>query len=257
MKFFRHYIVAVHHFTRMPLSVELGQWAGAEALAARPRDVYWPAVGWCVGLVACVTFAAVGLLLHGNAFAPLTAAVASTMATALLTRAFHEEGLANFADGLRTPTLPGLGTFGVLALVLVMLAKVSLLAILAGHSPAAVLLALLCAHVVTRFWPLILVRTLPPGLAPDSRAAFISGPITLRDLALAAAWCLPALAAAVAVRGAPFAVLALLFSGAAMWGMKMILQSRSKGPTADALGATQQVCEVGFYLGAAIAWGAG
>lgn len=257
MEYLRQYLVALQHFTRMPLSGGLGEWAGIRQGEMHARAVYWPGVGWFVGLVACVSFAAIGLLLQDGVFAPLVAAVGSTMATVLLTRAFHEESLARFADALRLPGRDGPGHAGVIALVLVLLAKVALLGVLASHSPVAVLLALPCAHIVTRFWPLVVVRLIPYALEISPKNDPLTNPITNRDLGLAAAWCVPALVGAMVFQGIAFVLLALLFSGAALWLMKFVQERRHRGFTSDGLGATQQLCELAFYFGAAISLAVG
>ena len=94
-----------------------------------------------------------------------------TLATVVITGGFHEDGLADITDGLggsydRERALDimkdsRIGAFGAMALVLVLLAKVSLLALLGAHSLSAALCALLGGHVLSRWWPLCLVRTLP------------------------------------------------------------------------------------------------
>ena len=92
------------------------------------------------------------LALPGSSFTALAAGVGCTIATALLTGGFYERGLASVADGLwggsdRETALehmrnPGFGVHAAMALALGLLAKISLLAILASYSPVAVLAAL-------------------------------------------------------------------------------------------------------------------
>jgi hypothetical protein len=130
----------------------------------------------------------------------LAAAVASTICTVWLTGAFHEDGLADLVDGLggsadRDRALEimkdsRIGAFGAIALVLALLLKVALLATLASVSPTAVLAALLAAHVVSRFWPLVLIRTLAyVGDAAGSKSKPLAERITPAALWLGAAWC--------------------------------------------------------------------
>lgn len=238
MEFLRPYFVAVHAFTRLPVTGALDDLPATPSTAAADPSHY-PGVGLLVGAVACVAFAATGLLLHAGASAALSAAVACTVATTLVTGAMHERALQDLGDRW--------GRFGVLALVLVVLAKVSLLAVLDAHSPAAVMLALLGAHVVSRAWPLMIARTLPRG-----EGAPALGPIERRSLYEATAWCLVPLAAMAFVSGPAAAVLGLASSGAAAWWMKRALTRRAQAFDTDALGATQQLCEVAFYLAAAV-----
>jgi adenosylcobinamide-GDP ribazoletransferase len=265
VEFLRQYLVAVQFFTRVPVTGTLAQWTGHSPEMLRASAAHFPGVGWLAGLVACASFALAALLLHGSPFTPVVAAIACTAATILFTGAFHEDGLADTADGLgghaeRDKALAimkdsRLGTYGVLALVLALMMKVSLLAVLAGQSEAGVLLALFAAHAVSRFAPLMIVRQLAyAGDADTSKSKPLAERIGTRELAIAGAWCAPPLLLALAVRGAAFVILPLLLAALAWWWMKHILARRLQGFTGDALGATQQVCEIAFYLGAAIAW---
>ena len=234
---------------------------------------HFPGVGWLVGVVACAAFALVGLLLPGSPFAPLAAAVGCTVATLMVTGGAHENSLARIADSLGAPVSAAraleimkdsrIGSFGVLALVLALLAKVSLLAVLAAQSPVAVLVALLAGHVVSRFWPLLLARGLPgmPGIAYLGEAGIagqlLAEPIAPRALGIAGAWCVVALAIAWLAQGAAFAILPVLASGLALLWMQRMFARRLQGFTDDGVGATQQVGEIAFYFGAAVGLGVG
>jgi adenosylcobinamide-GDP ribazoletransferase len=263
VSFLREYLVALQFFTRMPVSGALAQWAGFHPDLLRASAAHFPGVGWLVGLTACTLFALVGLALPGSPYEPLAAGVGCTIATVLLTGGFHENGLSHVADGLggnvqRDQALQimrdsRIGGYGMLALALTLLAKVSLLALLAEQSPTAVLAALLAAHVLSRFWPLLLVRTLAHvGDSASAKSKPLAERIGVRGLAIGAAWCIAPLGIAVLSQGAGFVIMALLFSGLALWSMQRLFARRLQGFTGDCLGATQQVCEIAFYLGAAV-----
>src|SRR5690606_38366254 len=115
---------------------------------------------------------------------PLVAAVACTMATAILTGALHEGALLRLADA----TGAGHGT---LALVLVLAAKFALLAALADASEPAVITALLAAHVVSRF----LLVVAHWAASPDSDT---------RSLRVGALWCIVPLLLLVPAEGVAF-----------------------------------------------------
>ena len=250
----------------MPVTGALAQWAGFSPDLLRASAAHFPGVGWLAGLLACTAFALLGLALPDGPYAPLVAAVGCMAATAWLTGGSHEDSLAAVADGLggsatRLEALdimkdPRLGSRGALALGLALIAKVSLLAVLAAHSPAAVLAALLAAHVLSRFWPLVLIRTMP-YIGDATAGKPLADRIDLRALGIAAAWCVLPLAVAVLAQGAAFALIAVIFSGLALLWMQRWFMRRLEGFTSDCMGAAQQVCEIAFYLGAAIALGVG
>lgn len=265
--FARHYLLAVQFFTRLPVTGALADWVGYSPERLRASAAHFPGVGWLVGLAACAAFALFAFALPATPFTPFVAAVAATACTVLLTGAFHEDGLADLADGLggsldRERALEimkdsRIGAFGAIALVLALLAKIGLLSVLACAAPASVFAALLAAHVMSRFWPLLIVRTLPyvADLA-GSKSKPLADRITGQALFAAAAWCIVPLAIAALVQGLPFLLSALAASGIAFVLMHRWLARGLHGFTGDALGATQQVCELAFYLGAAFALGA-
>ena len=264
MSFLRHYLIALRFFTRVPVTGTLAQWAGFTPDMLRASVAHFPGVGWLVGIVGCVVFALLGLALPEGDFTPFAAAVGSTIATVLLTGGTHENGLAHTADGLGSGAEPQraleilqdsrLGAFGVMALALALLAKVSLLAVLAARSPAAVLAAVLAGHVLSRFWPLLLMRSMP-GAQADG--AFDRGPLSERlvstDLAIAAAWCVVAMAIAGLAQGMAFVFIGMAASALALVWLRRMLARGLKALTVHALGAAQQVGEVAFSLGAAVA----
>lgn len=261
--FLRHYLLAVQYFTRVPVTGTLAAWVGFTPDMLRASAPHFPGVGWLVGMAAAVTFAVLSLLLPDTTMTPLAAAVGCTVATVLLTGAFHEGGLAALADGLAggaereralAPVKDSrLGVDGALALLLALAAKITLLGVLAARSPGAVLTVLLAAHTVSRFWPLVLVHTLPHIGDAGASSRPLADHIERRALAVAAAWCIVPLALMALTHGAGFMLAALAASGLALWGIRRLLARRLQGFTADGLGAAQQVCELAFYLGAAVA----
>jgi adenosylcobinamide-GDP ribazoletransferase len=264
--FLRHYLLAVQFFTRLPVTGGLARWVGFSPDMLRASAAHFPGVGWLVGLAACMAFAGVSWLLPTTVFTPLAAAVAATACTVWLTGAFHEDGLADLVDGLggsadRDRALEimkdsRIGAFGALALVLALLARVALLAVLAAVSPIAVLAALLVAHVVSRFWPLVLIRTLAyVGDAAGSKSKPLAERITPAAVWVGAAWCSVPVALAVLAQGALVVLAGIGASAFAAWWMRRLLVRRLGGFTGDALGATQQLGELAFYVGAAVALG--
>ena len=276
-QFIRHYLLAVQFFTRIPVTGRLADWVGFSPAMLRASAAHFPGVGWLIGaLVAGFT----ALLLTGlpdSVFSPLVAAVWGTALGVLLTGAFHEDGLADVADGLggspdRDRALiimkdSRVGAFGAIAVVLMLLAKVSLLALLGSLSSLMLCTALFLAHVVSRTWPLLLIRFMPHvGDAAGSKSKPLADQISGLSLVTALLWCFMALVLVaygqVAIdlivfsedSAALFRVfaMALLASGVAFLLMWRWFWQRLAGFTGDCLGATQQVCELAFYLGLAV-----
>lgn len=275
VQFVREYLIAVQFFTRIPITGRLAGWVGYSPELLRASAAHFPGVGVLVGGAAAAVFALAQALLPDTTFAPLLAAAFATLATVLLTGGFHEDGLADVADGLggshdRERALEimkdsRVGAFGALALVLALLCKVALLALLGSlqvapvdardaglslwHAPAA----LWTGHVVSRFMPLLLIRWLPHvGDRATSKSKPLADQISLNRLLLAFLWCFMALAIAgialnamALIVGCSVAVLALLW-------LARLFKRRLQGFTGDCLGATQQVCEIAFYLGLAV-----
>jgi adenosylcobinamide-GDP ribazoletransferase len=268
MQFIRHYLLAVQFFTRIPVTGRLAQWVGYSPAMLRASAAHFPGVGWLVASVACAVYAAVMLAFPASAATPLAAAVASTISTVLMTGGFHEDGLADVADGLggsheRHRALEimkdsRVGAFGAMALVLALLAKVSLLAVLGSQGLAVALASLGGAHVLSRLCPLVLVRTLTHvGDVAGSKSKPLADQITPAALLIAASWCAVPLGLVGRAEGVVFLAAAALASALALGWMWRLFARRLQGFTGDCLGATQQVTEIAFYLGALLALGAG
>lgn len=262
--FLRHYLVAVQFFTRLPVTGPLAEWVGYSPAMLRASAAHFPGVGWLVGIAGCAAFAASWMLLPEGVFTPLAAAVAATACTAWMTGAFHEDGLADLIDGLggsadRERALEimkdsRIGSFGAVALMLALLSKISLLAVLGTVSLSAAAAALLASHAVSRFWPLLIIRTLTHvGDAGASKSKPLADALARGALASGAAWCVVPLALAALAQGAGFALAGVAASALAFLWMHHLLWRRLQGFTGDGLGATQQACELAFYFGAACA----
>ena len=275
MNFLREFLLAIQFFTRIPITGALAEWVGFSPAMLRASAAHFPGVGVVVGAVAAAVYALLAALLPDTAFAPLVAAVLSTVATALLTGGFHEDGLADVADGLggsydKARALEimkdsRVGAFGAMALSLALLAKVALLALLGSVDGAPdgadeahfkgwyVCTALFAGHVVSRTLPLLLVYWLPHvGDTAASKSKPLADQISVSRLLTAFAWCFVALALVLWAQAATDLIVACGFSVLAVLYMHRLFKRRLQGFTGDCLGAAQQVCEIAFYLGLAI-----
>ena len=277
LQFVRHYLLAIQFFTRIPITGPLAAWVGFSPAMLRASAAHFPGVGLLVGFATASTL--YGLLVHlpVSPFTPLVAAALSTAVGVLITGAFHEDGLADVADGLggtlnRERALEimkdsRIGAFGAIALVLVLLCKVALLALLGSLHASVVCSALLLGHVLSRFWPLLIIRLLPHvGDVAGSKSKPLADQISLAALGVALLWLAIALgllvyaqplftdwplqnAGAQLVQALLVATLASAIAFMLLWRW---FKLRLQGFTGDCLGTTQQVCEIAFYLGWAL-----
>jgi adenosylcobinamide-GDP ribazoletransferase len=242
----------VQYFTRVPVPA----WVGHSAAQLDGSARYFAAVGLLLGLYSAAAYAVAAALWN-----PPVAALLATAATVLATGAFHEDGLADTIDGLgggmtRERALEimkdsRVGTFGVLALLLVVGLKVTLLG--SGALPA-VIVALPAAHAASRWLASSVIwRSRYVRLDDSSRAKPVTSSLDTRGVALGALWVGPALAACIWASW-PATVAALLAAVAVRAWLLRWFERRLGGYTGDALGATQQLTEVAFYLGWFAAW---
>ncbi len=265
--FLRHFLIALQFFTRIPVTGRLADWVGFSPAMLRASAAHFPGVGWVVGGLTAAVFWGLTQALPAQPASVWVVAVLSTVFSVWLTGAFHEDGLADTADGLggavsRERALDimkdsRIGSYGAIALVLALVTKVALLGLLAQAGGARLAaLALFAAHVTSRLMPLLVIRTLAHvGDTPSSKSKPLAESIGTRGLITGLLWWAPALAlAGWLAPGAPWlpAVLGALVGLAWMW---RLLQRRLGGFTGDGLGATQQLSELLFYLGMALALG--
>ena len=203
----------------------------------------WPLVGALLGLLAAML--ASGLLALGIPSGPVAAAVLASLA--LLTGALHEDGLSDTADGLlggrsrerRLEIMKDsrIGSFGALALLLVVLASWSALEALIAQG--AFWGPLIAAAALSRAPMAVAMAALPParpgGLSagtgrpsPAVAGAAMGLALVLALLTLGSAAMAPVLAAA------------LLPALLALAAQRMI-----GGQTGDILGACQQLAFAG------------
>lgn len=265
MQALRHFLLAVQFFSRIPVTGRLAAWVGWSPQMQRASAAHLPGVGWLVGLWAALLLALAQQWLTPTPWTALLAALISIAGTLWLTGGFHEDGLADVADGLggslsaeralEVMKDSRLGAYGVMALVMALLGKAALIALLTTASPAPVLLMVCCAHVLSRFAPLVLMRNLPHvGLAAASKSLYVAGQqLGWRGLAVGALWCLPALALLCWLGSALLMLKTLAACALVTWLLQRWLRRRLGGMTGDCLGACQQLNELAILFATAIA----
>jgi adenosylcobinamide-GDP ribazoletransferase len=242
---FRDLLTAFQFLTRIPVPAAHFH---TDSLAESVR--FFPLVGLFIGLAAGALRLALAHVLD-----PALTAAFVLLFLVMVTGAFHEDGLADAADGLgggwntqQVLTImrdSRIGSYGAIALVLSLLLRWLLLSRLPAASFLPVIVA---AHVLCRWTTLPLSYYLQPARAADghaqgqgarvaqhtSRSALLTGSLLTLVIVLvamrAAAW-KPIMAA----------VLVSLCSG---W----YYRKRIGGVTGDCFGATNQLTEIAVYL---------
>lgn len=244
----RRFFIALAYFTRIPVPA----WVGWSATELNRAARYLPLVGLLVGLIAA------GWLYLCIQFVPLRPALLLSMiASLLLTGAFHEDGLADSADGfgggwekdrvLAIMKDSRIGTYGATALLTALLLKFFALEALNSFA----LLALPVVHASSRTVALMLMASMNYVREDDStKAKPVAQGLGPAEWLTGLLLGLAPLAAAYTLGWLPLrAVLALLGASAVsglVWAA--YIKRRIGGYTGDALGACQQIAELGGYL---------
>jgi adenosylcobinamide-GDP ribazoletransferase len=232
--------VALMFLTRLP-----GRPGGTLPGDAVARAAWaFPLAGIAVGLIAGVA----GDLAHGLRLPAGAVALIALGAGLLATGALHEDGLADTADGFGGGATPArkldimkdsrIGSYGVLALLIVLGLRAVALARLAEGGPGALMAALVAAHALGRAGLPFMIRALPSA-RPEGLAASVGRPGS------AAAWGAAALGLVIAWicfgfgRGTGIAVAV----GLAMAAVGLLARRQIGGYTGDVLGAAEQAGE--------------
>jgi adenosylcobinamide-GDP ribazoletransferase len=257
----RIFLSAVMFLTRIRVPSTVDH--SPEYLQQAPR--YFPVIGWIVGAISALFY------LVGARFISADAGVIAAMIAGLLvTGAFHEDGFADVCDGfgggwtkekiLEIMKDSRIGAYGAIGLIVLLGSKFILIKELPAFTPALqpaapwnafydhrfVILAIVCAHSLSRLMPVLVMQTSTyAGVGDRSK----SGAMTGRRLKTAG------LIQAIVLALAPFAFLPwhyLLVIAPVLYGtfeLNRFFKRWIGGYTGDCLGAIQQVSELIIYLG--------
>ncbi len=243
---FQLFLCAVQFLTRIPTPALNGFEPDWISRSAR----YFPLVGLLVGGACAAVFWAASQIWSG--WLPALLAIAAGV---LITGAFHEDGLADTADGLGGGTTVAkrltimkdsrIGTYGALALGLTLAIKAAALATLPAGLGAWTLVA---AHAAGRGASVLAMRALPyVGDAKTGKWKPSPSDLSLTEVLIA-----------LAVAGLPLAlspdgvVISAVLAGAVLaCALALTARRLLGGYTGDVLGGVEQVFELGFILGVA------
>jgi len=234
--------VAAAFLTRLPIRPR--EESGMAALADAARC--FPIVGFGVGLLGGLAYAlAIALDLP-----PLLAAIIAVAATAMVTGALHEDGLADTVDGfggggdrdrkLAIMRDSRIGTYGVIVLVLALGARVVALASFEDNADA--IAALILGQAASRALVVAVMRRAP--LARSDGLAASAGQPTPATM-----WWALGIGGLIAVALAGLdGVVAAAVGAAVAWAVAWLAQRQIGGVTGDVLGAVQQGSEIAVLL---------
>jgi len=214
---------------------------------------YFPAVGIVVGLASGLVLIAAAQVWVG--FVPAILAIA---ASALLTGALHEDGLADTADGFgggrsRETRLAimkdsRIGAYGALALLFTVSLRLVSLAQLA---PLVAMATLVAAHASARAATVLAMNVLPyAGDTAATRIAYSEASLGRTGAMVAAAFTVLALAPVILLSPSD-AIHGVVLAAALALVMAIAARRLIGGYNGDVLGAVEQVAELGFLLGVA------
>jgi adenosylcobinamide-GDP ribazoletransferase len=241
--FWRDLALATSVLTRVPLN--RGGAAAPDTLARAAWAM--PLVGIAVGLAGGLAYA----LGFGLGLPPVLCALLALAATAFLTGALHEDGLADTFDGLgggrdRTQKLSimrasNIGTYGVLALLFSLGFRAGALAEI--FEVGAVVIALVSAHALARAVLPAIMAVLPLAREDGLAAGFgnVEPRRAIISLALGGGIAWLAL-------GFSAAVIGLFAACAAALLVAWIAKAQIGGYTGDILGAAEQAAECAVLL---------
>ncbi|WP_073311811.1 adenosylcobinamide-GDP ribazoletransferase [Flavobacterium terrae] len=255
------FLTAVMFYTRIPCPKNIDH--NPEYLNKASR--YFPLIGWIVGTAAFGVYCLFNYLI-GSEIAVLFSMVASI----LVTGAFHEDGFADVCDGfgggwtkdkiLKIMKDSAIGAYGAIGVVLLLLMKFLSTNVLLGKANVSGInlylvyfLIFVSAHALSRLAAVSIVFTHEYSREDaTSKSKPIAKSYTWREV----------------IGAFFFGLLPLLLLSYFQWQMILVLvpmflmrvylaryfQKWIDGYTGDCLGATQQVCEVVFYLSFIALW---
>jgi len=238
---FRQLIVAFQFMTRLPMP----------RIEFDPEDLpraakFFPLVGLAIGLAAS--------LLSHFLIAHLSRGLAAVLVLTflvLITGAFHEDGLADSADGLgggwkkdQVLTImrdSRVGSYGAIAIALSLLTRFLLLSSLPADRITAYLVS---AHVLCRWTTLPLSYYLAPARDGDGQGVRVAQRVTLSSLIVGTLFTLGIVGWLLRTGAWPPVLLSVLVT--CLSGFYYV--RRIDGVTGDCFGATNQLTEIAVYF---------
>jgi adenosylcobinamide-GDP ribazoletransferase len=246
---FASFLVSLRFLTRLPVpfvrTVDPPRLKDAMAM--------FPVVGLLIGAMSGGALVLASMAGLPDLFCALFALGLMAMATG----AFHEDGLADVADGfgggvtreerLEIMRDSRIGAYGTLALIIAVLARASLLTVLLDLPPAAILALMAGAAAFSRALMVDLLSTTRPARA-NGLAVLAGQPTRRTGLAAIAVGGLAAGLAGYVFLSWIVALVALIAAGLALGAVRQLAMRKIGGQTGDVCGAAQVVAETAMLV---------
>ena len=243
------FFTALMFYTRIPCP----KWVNHDAEYLNKATRYFPLIGWIVGGACAIVFYGASLYLSKE-----ISLILSFVSGILITGAFHEDGFADVCDGfgggwtkeriLDIMKDSRVGAYGVIGLISIFLFKFYLLLSIDSR---LIPLVIFSAHAYSRFCAASFILTHNYVREnEDSKAKPVAKSLSISNFIIALLFGITVLLV--------FKSLTIFILLIPVYTIKLLLGRYYKkwigGYTGDCLGATQQVCEVGFYLFFILLW---
>ena len=237
------FFTAIMFYTRIP--VPKGTGFSEENLNKATR--YFPLIGILVGGFGALVF----ILAHLILSTPI-AIIISIALMILLTGAFHEDAIADFCDGfgggysqekiLAIMKDSRIGTYGAVALILLLMSKFLLISEI---DVASIPLVIISAHALSRLNPVLLIFT----------SSYVSKDETSKSKPVGKKGSATTLIVAILFGLAPLCLIPLIYvpfliivQALVFFVLRYYVHKKVGGYTGDILGALQQFSEIAYYL---------
>lgn len=246
---FASFLTALRFLTRLPVPFVRTM----DPPPLRDSMAMFPVVGAIIGAVA-----AAGLILANLAGLPdLFCALLALGLAAYVTGAFHEDGLADVADGfgggatreerLEIMKDSRIGAYGTLTLIITVLARASLLTALLDLGPLSILILMAGAAAFSRALMVDLLWATRPA-RPNGLSVMAGQPSRNTTLAALAIGGIGAGAGGTLVLSPEAGVLALIAGGLALAMVRALAMRKIGGQTGDVCGAGQVMAETAMLM---------
>lgn len=248
-KQFASFAFAFVFFTRIPVRIH----SEYTKEIAEGATKFLPAIGWVVG-----GFSALILWLSMFVFPLTVSVVLSLISTILITGAFHEDGLADVCDGfgggrtaerkLEIMKDSRTGTYGAIALIMAMLLKFVLLFEI---DTMLLPLVIIAAHSLSRSATVSIMQTHKyVRKESQSKVLHVIKKISYPEVIFSA---ICGIAPLLLFQNMYYFLL-IIPVFITRWLLGKLFKQQIGGYTGDCLGATQQICEIVFYMSYFLLW---